>query len=654
VYLITAGPLDKDLQAALPSATDLLSMPTGLTKGEKCAKAIEKVLLPIGMNATSVPPRPDEDESLPRASPLPIETIYTKEALQDEIISPLPGYKDDTDFRQFSGYLPITSSKNIFYWYVEAVDTPESAPLVFWTNGGPGCSGLFGFLAEHGPFRPLEDGQTLVRNPYSWNRVANMLYVEQPVTVGFSYSSEQVDKAAFGDDQSALDNFRVIQSFLSRYPHLRSHELYLSGESYGGHYLPSLARFILDKNAAPDPTSPPLNLQGFLVGNPSTDPVFQLLGQVETLEARRLLPPALSRRWADECAAIPTVVHLGSMSCMQLQREILEAVEALDLYSISTAPCRLVLDAEGLALGERVRNATAAVASAGASQAVKEFVRGPQARREGKGTVGSYLGDPKLWTELVRAKGALSAAAGAGEREPAGGGPVDEAAPAGPADEKVSPRAAPSPARERGSGAPQDRRLRPLSPSLSAKNAEEPAVGPGLPTAAPLAYDSCQAVYGARYLNRADVKAALHASEDVAWEDCSFLVLANFRRSDWSTLLEPTFKSLVGGEKGEGERTGLRVLLYSGDDDTVCSSRGTELWLESLAWGAERAWAPWFVRGAAAGGREGGREALPAGMMTKYKNGLVFATLEGAGHAVPSFKPREAFFLFSEYLYDRL
>lgn len=255
-------------------------MPTGLTKGEKSANAIEKVLLPIGMNATSVPSRPDEDESLPRASPLPNKTIYTKEARQDEIVSPLPGYEDDTDFRQFSGYLPITSSKNIFYWYVEAVDTPESAPLVFWTNGGPGCSGLFGFLAEHGPFRPLEDGQTLVRNPYSWNRVANMLYVEQPVTVGFSYSSEQVDKAAFGDDQSALDNFRVIQSFLSRYPHLRSHELYLSGESYGGHYLPSLARFILDKNAAPDPASPPLNLQGFLVGNPSTDPVFQLLGQI--------------------------------------------------------------------------------------------------------------------------------------------------------------------------------------------------------------------------------------------------------------------------------------------------------------------------------------------------------------------------------------
>ena len=121
-------------------------------------------------------------------------------------------------------------------------------------------------MAEHGPWRPLKDGATLARNAYSWNRVANMLYVEQPVTVGFSYTTEDLDnKAAFGDDQAALDNYRVIQTFLARFSHLRLHDLYLSGESYGGHYLPSLARLILNKNqeaavAAAPPAAPPAAL----------------------------------------------------------------------------------------------------------------------------------------------------------------------------------------------------------------------------------------------------------------------------------------------------------------------------------------------------------------------------------------------------------
>ncbi len=73
-----------------------------------------------------------------------------------------------------------THRRNIFYWYVEAAEAPNEKPLVFWTNGGPGCSGLFGFLNENGPFRPTKDGKTIRLNPYSWNQAANMLFVEQP------------------------------------------------------------------------------------------------------------------------------------------------------------------------------------------------------------------------------------------------------------------------------------------------------------------------------------------------------------------------------------------------------------------------------------------------------------------------------------------
>eukprot|EP00624_Nannochloropsis_granulata_P001308 evm.model.NODE_16386_length_9479_cov_30.199177.2 len=139
---------------------------------------------------------------------------YTKAALADEIID-LPGLSQKSlNFRQFSGYLNLKGTeKNIFYWYVEAEEKPDEAPLVFWTNGGPGCSGLFGFMNENGPFRPTVDGRAVHLNPYSWNKIANMLFVEQPVTVGFSYTDNPKD-LVFGDKQAAEDNFQDTYTYL--------------------------------------------------------------------------------------------------------------------------------------------------------------------------------------------------------------------------------------------------------------------------------------------------------------------------------------------------------------------------------------------------------------------------------------------------------
>ncbi|PIO61181.1 serine carboxypeptidase [Teladorsagia circumcincta] len=83
---------------------------------------------------------------------------------------------------------------------------PAQAPLLLWLNGGPGSSSLEGLFLENGPFRIGKDGKTITRNPYAWNQFANVLYLESPVGVGYSYSTDG-DQPQYSDD---LESDRVL------------------------------------------------------------------------------------------------------------------------------------------------------------------------------------------------------------------------------------------------------------------------------------------------------------------------------------------------------------------------------------------------------------------------------------------------------------
>jgi carboxypeptidase C (cathepsin A) len=87
-------------------------------------------------------------------------------------------------------------------------------------------------MTEQGPFRPNAD-MTLSLNEYAWNKIANMVFVEQPAGVGFSYADDTSEYKT-GDEQAALDNYATIQAFLERFPDYRANDLHISSESYGG------------------------------------------------------------------------------------------------------------------------------------------------------------------------------------------------------------------------------------------------------------------------------------------------------------------------------------------------------------------------------------------------------------------------------------
>ncbi|GCB64056.1 hypothetical protein scyTo_0011701 [Scyliorhinus torazame] len=108
----------------------------------------------------------------------------------DEILS-LPGLNTQLNFRQWSGYLQASTGQHLHYWFVTSQQDPANDPVVLWLNGGPGCSSLGGLLSENGPLHVNDNGRTLYINEYSWNKMANVLYLESPAGVGFSYSDNR-------------------------------------------------------------------------------------------------------------------------------------------------------------------------------------------------------------------------------------------------------------------------------------------------------------------------------------------------------------------------------------------------------------------------------------------------------------------------------
>ena len=176
-------------------------------------------------------------------------------------VTQLPGLTYNTTFRQYSGYLSVGNDRYLHYWLVESQSNPKTDPLILWLNGGPGCSSLIGFLSENGPFRVESDGQTVVEHTYSWNSLANVLYLESPVGVGYSYATNMSE---ISDDTTAEDNYSALQAFFEKFPQFTNNSFYITGESYAGIYIPMLAHKIFKDNST-------INLKGVAIGNGALD-----------------------------------------------------------------------------------------------------------------------------------------------------------------------------------------------------------------------------------------------------------------------------------------------------------------------------------------------------------------------------------------------
>eukprot|EP00547_Thalassionema_nitzschioides_P005581 CAMPEP_0194208686 /NCGR_PEP_ID=MMETSP0156-20130528/7073_1 /TAXON_ID=33649 /ORGANISM="Thalassionema nitzschioides, Strain L26-B" /LENGTH=556 /DNA_ID=CAMNT_0038935709 /DNA_START=85 /DNA_END=1752 /DNA_ORIENTATION=- len=225
---------------------------------------------------------------------------YTDDTHEDRIMS-LPGWDQPLPSAWYSGYLDYDfNGQEVHTHYIlvqaetmsnDGDSSLDSKPLIYWSNGGPGASSIFGLMTELGPLILSDDSlktdsyrrtgiPSLMYNPYSWTRLGSLLIFDQPAPVGFSYCKNETGfdkenghddvncgKIGWTDELASANAYLALEQFYERHPCLQSKDLYLTGESYAGIYVPTLARRILETQDTSLSATTKMNLQGIAVGD---------------------------------------------------------------------------------------------------------------------------------------------------------------------------------------------------------------------------------------------------------------------------------------------------------------------------------------------------------------------------------------------------
>ncbi|KAK6993973.1 serine carboxypeptidase CPVL [Biomphalaria glabrata] len=182
-----------------------------------------------------------------------------------------------TDFPNVShsGYITVnkTLGNHLFFWFFPCL-LNTSAPILVWLNGGPGLSSMVGLFYENGPIEICKEEEDCEYKSriHSWTKWFSMLYIDNPVNVGYSFSESGPAGERLTQDSVSKDLYSFMEQFYSLFPDYKKRELYIGGQSYAGKYVPYLAHVIHTQRQANLSDIP---LIGIYIGGPFFDPPTQ-------------------------------------------------------------------------------------------------------------------------------------------------------------------------------------------------------------------------------------------------------------------------------------------------------------------------------------------------------------------------------------------
>ncbi|KAK6454107.1 carboxypeptidase Y precursor [Scheffersomyces xylosifermentans] len=221
--------------------------------------------------------------------------------------------------KQYTGYLDVdVLDKHFFYWFFESRNDPKNDPVILWLNGGPGCSSATGLFFELGPSSINATLQPEF-NPYSWNSNASVIFLDQPVGVGYSYTGgDQVKDTA----AAARDVYVFLELFFQKFSKFAKNDFHIAGESYAGHYIPSFASEIINN------ADRSFELTSVLIGNGITDSLIQNSAYKPMACGEGGYKPVLSEEQCDQmekdypkCATLTKICYQfqSALTCVPAQ-----------------------------------------------------------------------------------------------------------------------------------------------------------------------------------------------------------------------------------------------------------------------------------------------------------------------------------------------
>lgn len=185
----------------------------------------------------------------------------------------IPGVEQDPNhpLRIYAGHLSadpnisrVQSNEvtaHIYFLLVKNRRIADKERIIFWFNGGPGCSSFDGLMMEVGPWR--WDGKSFKVKEGGWEEYATVVYVDQPPGTGFSYTS--TDHYLHTMDDAKAHFMEFLRNFYQVFPEYKHMDTYLAGESFAGQWIPYYADAILNSNLR-------VPLLGAAIGNGWIDP----------------------------------------------------------------------------------------------------------------------------------------------------------------------------------------------------------------------------------------------------------------------------------------------------------------------------------------------------------------------------------------------
>lgn len=161
-------------------------------------------------------------------------------------------------------------------------------------------------------------------NKNSWHKISNLLFLESPAGVGFSFNTDT--KFEYNDYQTAQDTLIALIAFYNKFPEFKTRGLWIAGESYAGKYIPDLSKAIIESN---DQLKTSIKLKGILIGNGIISFDYLQTSEIEFMVARNFVDPETLQYWKSSCQTDPE-----SAGCQFFLKRYAEDVRELNPYSI--------------------------------------------------------------------------------------------------------------------------------------------------------------------------------------------------------------------------------------------------------------------------------------------------------------------------------